>query len=299
MRFKRRVKNNLSKFITSGAVMLFAASSASPVYADEEKYLVLGQDLTESEKQTVLNYFGISDISTVNVSYVTHQDEKNCLGNYLPASVIGSRALSSVLMEKQENGSGISVNTNNITYCTDEMYQNALITAGAKDLKMTVTAPMKISGTAALVAATKSYEIMTGKKLNTNNVDTANQELAVTQEAGQKVGKKEAADLVASLKQKVAAMGDDYTREDGQKSLSELEKNMGVTLDQGTENNILDLMDKMKDVNLDEETVKEQAKNVYDSIKGYADKIGANEGMLSAAAQKVKDFIQSIIDFFK
>lgn len=268
------------------------------VFADSEQYLVLGADLTDTEKQTVLNNFGISDINSVNVSYVTHAEEKEKLQNDLPASVIGSRALSSVLMTKEESGSGITVETQNITYCTKEMYQNALITAGAKDLKMSVTAPMKISGTAALVAATKSYQIMTGKKLDSNAVNVANSELAVTQQAGQQVGKKKAADLVAALKQKVAAMGDDYTRNDGKNALTELEKEMGVTMDSDTENKVLDLMDKMKTVNLDEDTVKEQAKDVYNSIKGYAEKF-ENTGVLSEAAQKVKSFIQSIIDFFK
>ena len=47
--------------------------------------------------------------------------------------MIGTRALSSVLIEKKDKGNGIKVTTSNITYCTTGMYQNALATAGVTD----------------------------------------------------------------------------------------------------------------------------------------------------------------------
>ena len=68
-------------------------------------------------------------------------------------SVIGSRALSSVLVEGKKDGNGIRVTTKNITYCTPGMYENALATAGIKDADIVVAGPFKISGTAALVGA--------------------------------------------------------------------------------------------------------------------------------------------------
>ena len=179
------------------------------------------------------------------------------------------------------------------------MYQNALITAGVKDVKLTVAGPFKISGTAALVAATKSYEIMTGKSLNNNAVDTANNELSVTSDVAKETGSKDdAADLVAALKQNVASMGDDYTREKGKEALKELENKQNIQLNEDTENKILDLMDKIKNINLDEDALKTQAKNIYESIKGYADILNKNKGFLSSLASKVKDFLSSIINFF-
>ncbi|HBZ51556.1 MAG TPA: hypothetical protein DEO69_05425, partial [Erysipelotrichaceae bacterium] len=93
--------------------------------------------------------------------------------------------------------------------------------------------------------------------------------------------KDDAADLVAALKQNVASMGDDYTREKGKEALKEIENKQNIQLNEDTENKILDLMDKIKGINLDEDALKTQAKNIYESIKGYADIINKNKGILT------------------
>lgn len=289
-----KIKKMLAALLTLCMIM-----PVTQVFADSEAYLVLGKDLTTSEKATVLNLLGVSNINDYNVSYVTHAQEKKYLSSYISSSQIGSRALSSVLMEKQDTNAGISVTTKNITYVTAEMYQNALITAGVKDVKLTVAGPFKISGTAALVAATKSYEIMTGKQLDDNAVDTANNELSVTTDVAKETGSsKKSTDLIAALKQKVAAMGSSYKRSDGEDALKEIENKQNIQLSDDTEDEILDLMDKMKSVNLDEDALKTQAKDIYESIKGYASIIKSNSGVLSTIAQKVKDFLSTIIDYF-
>ncbi len=288
-----KIKKILTAVLTASMIM-----PVSSVFADSEEYLVLGKDLTSTEKATVLNLLGVDNENNYNVSYVTHSDEVKYLSSYISASKIGSRALSSVLMQKQNTNAGISVTTKNITYVTADMYKNALITAGVKDVKLTVAGPFKISGTAALVAATKSYETMTGTTLSTTAKDTANNELQVTTDTAKEVGNDDAAKLVASLKQKVAEMGDDYTRSDGESALKELENSMNIQISDDTEDEILDLMDKMKDVNLDEDAIKTQAKDIYESIKGYASQITSNTSGLSGIAQKVKDFLSTIIDFF-
>ena len=46
----------------------------------------------------------------------------------------------------------------NINWVTDAMYTNALITAGVKDAEIQITAPFKVSGTAALTGLMKAYE---------------------------------------------------------------------------------------------------------------------------------------------
>ena len=61
----------------------------------------------------------------------------------MDASVIGSRALSSVVVEKKEAGTGIKVKTQNITYCTTGMYQNALATAGLENAEIRVAGPFQ------------------------------------------------------------------------------------------------------------------------------------------------------------
>ena len=53
-------------------------------------------------------------------------------------------------------GSGHIVRSKNINSITDAMYTNALITAGVKDAEIQITAPFKVSGTAALTGLMKA-----------------------------------------------------------------------------------------------------------------------------------------------
>ena len=53
----------------------------------------------------------------------------------------------------------------NINWVTDAMYTNALITAGVKDAEIQITAPFKVSGTAALTGLMKAYETASNKQI--------------------------------------------------------------------------------------------------------------------------------------
>ena len=138
------------------------SASADAVVSGEDtsydRYIAFGQALKASEKQKVLQQFGIneSDLSDYKTIEITNQEEHDYLGDYIDAKVIGSRALSSVMIVKTEKGSGIQVETKNITYCTSGMYCNALVTAGLEDAQVTVVGPFGISGTSALVGAMKA-----------------------------------------------------------------------------------------------------------------------------------------------
>ena len=122
---------------------------------------------------------------------VTNAEEHEYLDSYLSNSIIGSRALSSVLVEGKKDGSGINVTTSNITYCTPGMYENALATAGIENADIKVAGPFNISGTAALVGAIKAYENMTGEQVSEENADTATNELVVTGQVAENVGDQE------------------------------------------------------------------------------------------------------------
>lgn len=102
--------------LLTGVIM---ASCSMPVYADREDakldvpYISLGADLNAQEKASVLELLGVSekDLEDYTVATVTNKDEHNYLDSYLDKSVIGSRALSSVLVEGKEDGNGIHVTT--------------------------------------------------------------------------------------------------------------------------------------------------------------------------------------------
>ena len=93
------------------------SASADAVVSGEDtsydRYIAFGQDLKASEKQKVLQEFGISesDLSNYKTIEITNQEEHDYLGDYIDSKVIGTRALSSVMIVKTEAGSGIQEET--------------------------------------------------------------------------------------------------------------------------------------------------------------------------------------------
>ena len=135
--------------------MQYRSASADAVVKDEDttydRYIAFGADLTVKEKAAVMKEFGITnaDLSDYKVIEITNKEEHEYLGDYISSSVIGKRALSSVMVVKTEKDSGIAVDTKNISYCTSGMYCNALVTAGLEDAQVTVVGPFNISGSSA------------------------------------------------------------------------------------------------------------------------------------------------------
>ena len=139
---------NRKKQILAGLLAgLLTAAAAMPVMAAEQKYCVaLGADLKAEERATVLKLLNVTedDVAKCSVT-VTNKEEHEYLDDYLPQSVIGSRALSSVYVREASEGYGIQVTTHNISYCTTGMYENALATAGMNDATVVVAGPFELS----------------------------------------------------------------------------------------------------------------------------------------------------------
>lgn len=271
------------------AVMAFSWIPSKFVKADSvdgEEYLALGADLSSKEKQTVLELLGVSDTSSYTMINVTNKEEHEYLGDYLSSKVIGSRALSSVTVKKTDSGSGVNVSTENITYCTEGMYKNALVTAGIKDAEVKVAGPFKISGTAALVGVMKSYEEMTGKKIPEKSKDAATDELITTGEISESIGKEDAEKLIADVKQKVAEDNLKTPSEIGE-AIDESAKDLEINLSEADRQKIQELMDKISDLNLNVDQLKEQAKDVYNKLND------------SGFFEKVKNWFSGFVDTIK
>ena len=262
-----------------GMALLMSASvflsSGVTAFADrvdavlDKPYLALGADLSAKEQMTVLSLLGLEDINVddYDIITVTNADEHEYLDEYLDASVIGTRALSSVLVVGKEEGNGIHVTTKNISYCTEGMYRNALLTAGVEDADITVAGPYSISGTAALVGAIKAYETMTGEEVPEENLDAANNELVLTGKLVEEIGDSEKAEeLMALVKQEVAGnniKSVDDIRQVVQQACSELD----ITLSEENEKKIAELMSKIEGLDLDVNQLKEQAKELYEKLE--------------------------------
>ena len=285
----------------SSALVMPAAAAENGTDSDKS-YLVLGADLSDSQRATVLDLLGVTDAANYkedyNVYYTTNAEEHQYLDKYLSASVIGTNSLSSIKLTARDAGKGISISTKNISYCTVEMYQNALITAGVSDVELVVAGPSNISGTAALVSAMKAYEIMTGEKLSEDSVDAANNELVVTGEVGDELGDaSKAAELIAAVKNEVLANGDkDLTDDEIGAAIDRICKEMGITLDPSTRQQIIDLIKKIGSTDFDVDALKEQAKGLFDKVEGVLNEIsgGDTQGFFARLWDKIVSFFQSL-----
>ena len=267
--FKRSGKRLLFKTVTA-AITLAVVLTVSIVsaFADtSDSYLALGADLTADQRTKVLSLLDLSedDLADMNVVQITNEMEKNYLGEYLPASVIGSKALSSVRVDKKKSG-GINVTTKNISYCTEGMYQNALITAGVENADVIVAGPSSISGTAGLVGAMEAYKGLTGQEISEENADAAVEEIVTTGELADNIGNSEEAEnLVALVKQKVIA-ADGASDEEILQMIEDAASELGITLTDSEKQQILALMKKIAKLDIDPDQLKQQAADIYDRL---------------------------------
>ncbi len=292
--FNKKAGRKTAVLLTSGLLVFTSFfGGMSTVYADNEDKTVvtLGADLNKDQRKKVLELLDLTedDLDDCIVLEITNADEHEHLDKYLDKDVIGKRALSSIRLDKTEEGSGIDVTINNINYCTEDMYANALATAGVKDATVLVAGPFSISGTAALVGTVKAYEAMTGETIDEDAKDTATDELVTTAKIGDSIGDKEkAAELIGYVKNEVIA-ADDITEEDIYNIIKDASKELEVELSDDDIKMIQDTMKKISKLDLDLDSLKEQAKGVYEKLKSID---------LNIDTEKAQGFFESFANFF-
>lgn len=186
------------------AVCSLAVGSASASSMDEGDWrIVFGQDLTESERNSVYELFGLGDsfgLDEDRIITVTNREERSYLGGKVPESKIGSRAISSIFIKALPEGSGLTISTKNISYCTADMYKSALLTVGITDAEIIVASPRPVSGTAALTGIYKAYESLTGSVISEYIKQAGIDELLTTGELADYIGSDEATEVIIELK---------------------------------------------------------------------------------------------------
>lgn len=297
------MKRYLKKQVIAGIVMIgVLMTSGISVLADRvdaelnKPFVSLGADLNVDEKSQVLKLLGVTeaDLTGYDTITVTNEDEHTYLDSYLDASIIGTKALSSVLVVGKESGYGIQVSTHNISYCTVGMYRNALITAGVEDADITVAGPYSISGTAALVGAIKAYETMTGEVVSEESLDAANNELVITGEIVETVGDAEKVEeLMALVKQEVVS-GNVTSKEDITNLVNQASEELDIELSEADSQKIVGLMEKIDSLDLDVNVLKEQAEDLYQKL----DELDFNVD-LESAGNFFTRIIDAIVNFFK
>lgn len=163
-------KQNLKKITVSSLLIAGMIVSANKIVKADintdtvnelwgKPTLVYGGGLSDEQVKLVNNYLNVKNTNNVVREIVEGSD----VDKYLNTSGVSTSSLySSVLVQKKNDGSGIKVNIindKNITKVTKLQYESAAITAGAKDLEITVTSPIKVTGESALTGVYKAMEV--------------------------------------------------------------------------------------------------------------------------------------------
>lgn len=273
------------------ALTMLMSMSAAFAISEGESRAVIGADLTADQKAAVYKTFGVEQGAVKELS-VKNSEEREYLDGLVNPSLIGTRSISCAYIEILGEGKGLDVSTNNISWCTKEMYMNALVTAGIVDAKLIVTSPISgISGTAALTGVYKAYEDITGEPLDETAKLAGTQELVITAELADEIGNYDAVTIVNELKlilNETVNMTDEQLKEE----IKYIADQYDISVSDGLMQQLVTLCRSLE--KLDPDELKAKVESLQDTITKLA---GAKE-TVSNVVESVKGFFVAIGNFF-
>ena len=245
------------------AMAIVLGSTAAPlvVRADSSKVVTLGANLTDSQKNSMYEYFGTSS-DKAEVIEVTNADERKYLEGVAPDEQIGTRTYSCSYVEPTTSG-GIQVKVSNLTYVTSSMISSTLLTSGVKNCNVVAASPIEVSGTGALTGIMMAYEKATGTTLNDDQKAAATDELVTTGDLANDIGQDKAENVMNDVKKDVIE-GKLTDADDIQDAVKNAAKDNNVTLTQEQIDKISDLMKNISQYDYDVKALK----NTLDNIDG-------------------------------
>lgn len=270
-----------------------STASSTTTSSDETLQInavALGNALTQEQKDYTLKELGIKGETPMYTT--TGQD----LVSFIPDGGFTAdwAVYSSVRMQTQKKGAGITVDIatpKNITKITSAQYQNAALTAGISDAKLTVASAVPIDGSGALAGVYKIVE-ESGGIINRDRVEVAQDEMDtlsnITEENKDKAGYSDEALNKAQEEAKTTlaaqtANGQSLSQADIQQAVEDALKNQGIQ-DVMTSSQVKELtsvLSNMKDKNIFEdfanqldltkakEQLQEKSKGLWANIKGF------------------------------
>lgn len=285
---KHRLKVSIATILT--IILSFSALA----YADTSAVVTLGKDLTQDQKKQMIEMFNVTE-DEVTLLEVNNEEERQYLEGVASEGQLGTRTISSSYVELLDGGSGIQVETHNISWVTKEMYASALATAGVKDAKIIAAAPFPVSGTGALTGVLKAFEVATGEKISEEQKKIANEEVFQTGELGDEIGQEEAGNLMKEVKEKV--ISDDIKGlEDIKQVVIEIAGDLNININEDQTEKIAQLMDKISGLNLDKEQITSQLKNIGQKIDDVIKNNEEVRSLLQRILDAIKNFFASIFN---
>lgn len=279
--------------LTIGAV---AFTGALPKVGAEaivnDTIVTLGESLSSEQQKWVLERMdapeGIEPIIT------TAADEEKYLGDSVPQAQRGGGMYSSARI-KLTNGTGLDIQTENVTWVTKDMYANALVTAGVTDADIYITSPIKVTGTSALTGIMKAYDqtaAETGIELSDERKALAQEELAVTSEIGKTVGQEDVAGLMNEIKAEIANQMPETNVEIRDIVIQVLNQN-NVELSEGQLDQLTTLFENMQQANLDWSAISSGLKDAGQDVQAFLEQEEV-KGFFARLFEVIGNFFKSL-----
>ncbi len=288
------------RFIALVLSFLLCVSVALPAFAASpgDRRVAIAADLTVEERRQIYRDFGIEPGDAPEI-IVTNADERAYLSGLIDDKKIGHVALSCVYIEILEAGKGLSVLTNNINYCTPDMYKNALSTAGITDARVMVSAPHPVSGTAALTGVYMAYEAISGTSLSELAKSVGAEELVITGNLAEYVGSSEATTLIRELKG-ILDQTVNMTDEEVKKQIDSIAEQYHIKISDAQREQVLKLCRSLEKLDT------EQLRDKLVSLSETVEKAGTAKQQLdkfvedaNTFGKKVGELISKVGGFFK
>ena len=194
-----------------------------------------------------------------------------------------------------DDGSGRNVSTKNINWCTEQMYKNALTTAGITDADVKVTAPFEVSGTAALTGIYKAYEDITGNSLSSLAKMVGAEELIVTGQLAEYIGSDEATALINELKG-ILDITETMSDADVKKEIKKLADQYNVQVTDEQIEQLLKLCRQLEKLDINQ--LKEKLVSITNTVEKAMTAKDKVAKTVTTITEKVTGFLGSVSKFF-
>ncbi|WP_027964702.1 DUF1002 domain-containing protein [Halalkalibacillus halophilus] len=258
-----------------------------------EPILVLGEQLDETQRNEVRETLDAQDAEEL---IVTGQDLSDYIGGNPNANMY-----SSAKVTHMDDGHGIEVDIvtpDNITEVTREMYENALLTAGVENAMVEVASPLRVTGHSALVGIYKAFHVE-GGSLDQDRMEVANDELNVATEIAEEEENVDSDEITALLTEIKKAISEQNpaSREDVEQIVDEKINELNLELSEENRQMLIDLVDRMRSLNIDFDRVSEQLENIVGDLQDRLDDL--TDGNADGIWNAIRNFFISIANWFQ
>ena len=248
-----------------------AVSGITPVMADSVSVVTLGADLSAEQKNTMMKYFK-ADSSQVQILTITNQDEREHLSAYVPIEQIGTRTVSCAYVKPTQSG-GIKVRTANLNWVTGNMIATTLSTSGVKNCEVVAACPFEVSGTGALTGIQMAYETASGEKLDEAKKQIATEEMVVTGNLADEVGKNNATTVINKSKMEVI-QNDVQNADEITNVVNNIAQQNNVALNQDQMDTIVGLLEEIAQQGYNYDDVKDTLEMVDENVSDEGSDLG-------------------------